>query len=220
MNETARRRRSSTNRRLAGLLTALNAAVEPDAPRPWAGVRKFLRRDSFRARTRIVTDDEIAALKAAADPDLVDLVTVPELTGARVGEITGAKVGGYDRHARTLTLAGKTGERTIALHPALVPLMSRYSLGRKPKDHLLRQADGTPWQDTHASRFRAARQAAGLPDDLVAYMIRHRAISKMIAKGMPATQVAQYCGTSLERIEASYGHFAKEEVTAWLTQAL
>jgi site-specific recombinase XerD len=66
--------------------------------------------------------------------------------------------------------------------------------------------------------MKEAREAAGLPDDVVLYNLRHVAISEMIVGGIDPLTVARIAGTSVAMIQRHYGHLSKEGIVAKLAK--
>lgn len=64
----------------------------------------------------------------------------------------------------------------------------------------------------------AARSAAGLPDDVVLYNLRHAAISEMVVGGLDLLTVARIGGTSVAMIQRHYGHLVKDGVVSKLAK--
>jgi hypothetical protein len=130
-------------------------------------------------------------------------------TGARPGELVNALRSAFDSRTRSLTLSGKTGKRTVPLSPAGVAFFERMSLSKLPKAPLLVRDDGKAWgaSDWHEV-MRAAAALANMPPGTVLYTLRHSWITEAVLSGMSVLEVARMTGTSLEMIDAHYGHLA------------
>jgi integrase len=57
--------------------------------------------------------------------------------------------------------------------------------------------------------FKAAAEAAGLPEDFRPYDLRHTCASLMLRAGIPAPDVAEHMGHSLETLLCVYAHAIK-----------
>jgi site-specific recombinase XerD len=86
-----------------------------------------------------------------------------------------------------------------------------------PAAPLLADAYGSRWnKDAWKKRFKDAVRAAGLPDDVVVYTLRHVAITEMIEGGMDSFVVAQLAGTSTYMIDKFYGRLRHDQSRARL----
>ena len=59
-------------------------------------------------------------IEATPDREFADILVAGFLTGARYGELIACSVRDFDEMARTLSVDGKTGFRTIILQPEVV----------------------------------------------------------------------------------------------------
>jgi len=212
-----RARRATANRDLATLKAALTKAADAadyTGPRAWVAAKKFAKADSFGARMVILTPEQEAQLIAAARADLAVMLTALQMTGARFGEMRAAAV--RDLHGNRLTLAGKTGRRTIALSPDKARWFSKLAKGRPADAPLLTRQDGTGWPDGGQLKLvRDAVAAAKLPADATSYALRHGFISRALSAGVPIAAVAQHVGSSPEMIAASYAKFSQAQMQEW-----
>jgi integrase len=62
--------------------------------------------------------------------------------------------------------------------------------------------------------FAWARDAAGLPDTVTPYTLRHSGISWALAAGVPPSDVARFGGTSVTMLERVYAHLLESSVDA------
>jgi integrase len=87
----------------------------------------------------------------------------------------------FDRKFGSLTLRGKTGERTVAVSTAAAAFLSELAKDRIGNAPLLVTSTGGRWtKDSWKKPFKEAVIAAELPPDVVLYALRHTAISEMI----------------------------------------
>lgn len=211
-DDELRRSKDSANRNLTAVKAALNLAlrdrlVASDAG--WKTVTPFAK--VGRRRERFLTREERAKLLEACEPDLRAFLTGLLLTAARPGELAACTVADLDRQQGTLVLSGKTGRRIVALSTAARAFLADQSAGKTPAAPLLATAYGAKWgKDGWKDRLKAAVRSAGLPDDVVAYTLRHCAISELVMAGVDSLLVAKTAGTSVAMIEKHYAHLRHE----------
>ena len=71
---------------------------------------------------------------------------------------------------------------------------------------------GRPWQVTAISHhLKRARDRAGLPEDVVAYLCRHSWITRALVNGVAPATVAALAGNSIEMVSQVYSHLADEQ---------
>ena len=234
-DEEVRCSKATANRQLDSLKAALNMAlkdrlVSTDAG--WATVTRFEK--VSRRRERFLTLDERAALLKHCDDDLRDFCIGLILTGHRPGELANCDLQDFDPVGCTLTVDGKTGRRTVSLSSAAVAHFKKVSKDRIGKQPLLiRDVPTLPpgavgveppdprWnKENWKKRFKRAVRAAGLPDDVVPYSLRHAAISEFVVSGMDIFVVATITGTSVEMIEKHYGHLRHDRTRQLLDRAV
>ncbi len=213
-----RRAKDSANRNLATLKAALNLAYRMGlvaSTAQWDRVEAYKGVSKRRDVSLTMTDRK--KLIAAATPDLTTFLQAMLLTGCRPGELASCTVGDLDP-AGLLTVTGKTGRRTIPLSPkALALLMS--AAGQRDVDEPLLTRSGVPWTRFEwRDAFQEARKAAGLPETVVMYSLRHVAISEMLVAGMDPMTVSKIAGTSIEMISRHYGHLIRERVVEQLAR--
>lgn len=216
--EDLRKSKDSANRNLNTIKAALNLAlrdqlVTTDAG--WKTVTPFPK--AGRRRTGDLTPKDRAALLAHCESDLAALVKSLLLTAVRPGEIASCDVADFDATQGTLTLTGKTGTRTVTLSTAAVEFFKGQAKSKLPSAPLLADAYGNRWnKDSWKKRFRTAVKAAGLPDSVVMYTLRHVGISELIAGGVDVFLVAKLAGTSTAMIDKHYGHLRHAQTRASL----
>src|SRR6516164_6207182 len=111
----------------------------------------------------------------------------------------------FDENARTLSVDGKTGPRTIILQPEAVSFFKTVSAKRGADEPLMRRGDGARWSRSHQQRRMAtALQRAGLDQEGTFYALRHSYISRAIEGEVPLNIIAENCGTSVRIIETTY----------------
>ena len=200
--------KASVNRMRTVLVAALNRAVErrkvsPDRVIEWANVKPY---EKVGGRRELYLDrDQRRALLDAAGGDLRDVIECIALTGCRPGDPAAVLRRDYDpKHAR-VTFRTKDHERTVPLSAPAKALFDRLAKGKLPAAHLFTNG-GAPWQPYDwADQVRIAATAAGLPEGVVLYTLRHCWITDAINGGMDLLTVARLAGTSLAMIEKHYG---------------
>lgn len=137
-----------------------------------------------------------ALIEATPDREFADLLTAGFLTGARYGELIACSVRDFDETARTLSVDGKTGPRTIILQPEAVSFFRTVCGKRGADEPLLRRGDGARWNRSHQQRRMAlALERAGLDREGTFYALRHSYISRAIEGEVPLNIIADNCGT-------------------------
>lgn len=218
--DAERRSKDSANRDFSALKAALNLAFRDGlvaSDTPWRRVAAF--GDVARRRERFLSLAQRRRLLTAASPDFKQLIRAVALTAARPGEIATSAVGALDRRARTLTLAGKTGRRTVPLSPDAFTFLAACAKSRAKDDPILVRQNGSAW-DRFAWRkeMQLAVNRARLPPDVVLYSLRHAAISEMLTSGLDPLSVARLAGTSVLMISKHYGHLVQDHVRAKLAR--
>jgi len=206
--DEVRRDKVTANRQLDCLKGALNKALSDRLVATDAGWKTIKRFEKVaRRRERFLTLAERTELLKHCDSDLRAFCTALLLTGARPGELANADIGDFEPEQGTLTLEGKTGRRTVSLSTAAIAHFKAVARDRIGRQSLLIREDGKRWdKETWKRAFKRAVRAAGLPDDVVVYNLRHAAISEFIAGGMDSFLVAKLAGTSTDMIDRYYGH--------------
>ena len=215
--DAARKAKDSTNRNLANLKAALNLAYRMGlvaSTSQWDRVSGFEK--VGKRRERFLTMTERQKFYAAATPELKKLIRALLLTGARPGEIANAKIADLERSG-LLTLDGKTGRRTVPLSFEALEHLTQCAGTRPAGAPLVARDDGQAWTRYFwRDAVQVAREAAGLPDDVVLYSLRHCAISEMLVGGIDPMTVARIAGTSVNMIQRHYGHLMRDAVVAKL----
>jgi integrase len=225
--EVVRRSRDSANRVLGIAKAAFNLAFNAgkvDDDRAWRRLGRF--EDAGVARKVILTDAQQQKLMDALEADLCNVSLLGAWTGARLKELTDARVRDIDLERGTLTVKSNKGRRgrvryrDIHLPADALSLLRRLASGKKPGDHLLTTAAGTPWtKSLHARPFAAAVEKAGLEPETTFYALRHSYISRALKAGVPVKAVADQCGTSIAMIQAHYAKFIPSDLARYAQMA-
>ncbi len=120
--EAVRRSKDSANRVLSMVKALLNHALHDSAngitdDHAWRLVKPYHGVATPRA-THFSEAQARALIEATPDREFADLLTAGFLTGARYGELIACSIRDFDEAARTLSVDGKTGPRTIVLRSA------------------------------------------------------------------------------------------------------
>jgi integrase len=164
--EAIRRSKDTANRVLSMVKALLNHALRDPANRitddhAWRLVKPYHGVATPRA-THFSEAQARALIEATPDREFADLLTAGFLTGARYGELIACSVRDFDETAKTLSVDGKTGPRTVILQPEAVVFFQSICGVRAANEPLLRRSDGARSNRSHQLR-RMAR--AGLDQD-------------------------------------------------------
>jgi len=174
------------------------------------------RRDAYLDR------EQRAALISKAPNDVGLFLTAMALVPLRPGALAALKVRHFDDRLGVLTIGkDKAGRDRKMKLPEQTAAFFKARAGDRPQDAtLLVRADGKDWhRDAWKKPVKAAAIAAGLPDAITAYAMRHSVITDLVTNGLPLLTVAQLSGTSVAMIEKHYGHL-QADVAATALAAL
>ena len=226
--EAIRRSRDTANRVRGIAWAAFNLAFNTGKvadDRAWRRVRPF--EDVGEARKIFLSDAQQQRLIDACEPGLRQFALLVAWTGARPGkELTDARVRDLDLERGTLTAKSNKGRRgrvryrDIHLPADALALLRRLASGKRPDQHLLTTADGTPWtKSLHSRRVAAAVIKAGLDPETCLYSLRHSYISRALKAGVPVKAVADQCGTSIAMIQRYYAKFIPSDSAKYAKKA-
>lgn len=213
-----RRAKDSANRNLASLKAALNFGLKNRLVTSDAGWRTVTKFESVgRRRETVLTPEQVGALLSRLSADLRPLVEALAHAPSRPGEVANLRVRDFDRARGTIAFEGKTGRRVVPLSTAAIAFFAQQAQSKLGGALLFAQAHGVAW-NRHAWKkpFREAADAAGFPDDVVMYTLRHTAVTNLIAAGVDSVLVARLAGTSVEMIQKHYEHADDGRVRAML----
>jgi integrase len=219
--EDIRKSKDSANRVLSMVKALLNHAIrdqshglKDDTPlrlvKPFGQVSKP--RD-----IRYTNEEVLKLINSVDDPSVASLIRAAFLTGARYGEMVESLVSSVDFAAKTWTVRGKTGGRTILLQKSAVEFFEHLIDGRAAEEYLFLRSDGRRWKKSSQTRpFKEALLAAGLPEKGSIYALRHTYISFSIEGGVPLNVIAKNCGTSVRMIEKTYAKLLNDKERAFI----
>jgi len=215
--EDTRKSKDSANRVLSMVKALLNHAMRDHShglkdDSPWRLVKPF--NQVSKPRDVRYTEEEVRRIIwGAKDESAANLIRAAFLTGVRYGEMIESLVSGVDLTAKTWTVRGKTGQRSILLQKSAVEFFERLIDGRASDDFLFVRADGRRWKKSDQTRpFKEALFAAGLSTEGSLYALRHTYISIAIEGAVPLTVIAKNCGTSVGMIEKTYAKLLDKAV--------
>jgi integrase len=227
---TEKRRKNSANRDFRSLKAALNFAFHRGmcpSDAAWRRV-KPLRGEGARdgQRTAYLSPEQRRQLIAKAHADTADFLRALLYSAARPNEMQAACVSDFDPLQKTLRLVSLKGQgeervRYVPLVGASADFFSGLTKGKLPKAPLV-SFQRLPWaRHLWAAGIRAALKAANedienppdrLPPDVVAYSMRHCAITDMLRAGVDVSSVAKIAGTSITMINSHYAKFVATDV--------
>lgn len=215
----ARAKRATAARQFKTLIAALNHAYRElmvASNSSWATVKNF---GDVQARSeeshRYLTPEERRKLISFCADEVRDFIELMALTGARPIELQRLTTGDYNKTTGELSLwSYKSNKRekrirripTAAL-PGVLPIIKRLIKNKLPKAFLFEQR--TEFWVRHV---KEAVRAAGLPDDVSAYSLRHSFITDAVGAGIPLATLAGVTGTSALQIERTYGKLLSSHV--------
>lgn len=159
------------------------------------------RKPSGRQRTALPSKEQLRTLVAHAPADWLLLFRALRLTGARPGELCRATIADLTRDRGSIVLqehktARKTGQaREIALGHSALPDILATAIGERTEGPIFLRSGGSPWTPpAFCGVFRRLRKAAGLPDDLIPYLLRHEHGTEMYRKTRDILGTAKLMG--------------------------
>ncbi len=168
------------------------------------------------ARRYIAPAERRKILNASAE-DFSRFLQVLNWLPLRPGALAAINVDGLDTTHKSLQVGwDKRHEpRVIPLPSAIYEFLAECAKGRNGGDPLLSRADGSRWdKDAWAHEMERAVTGAGL-DHAALYAIRHSVLTDLLTSGADGLTVARLAGTSMEMLQATYGHLtAKAAVSA------
>jgi integrase len=132
--EAVRRSKDTANRVLSMVKALLNHALRDPGnrivdDRAWRLVKPH-RGVAVPRAAHFSAEQARALIAATPDKDFAQLLTAGFLTGARYGELTACSVRDFDPVAKTLSVDGKTGPRTVILQPEAAEFFNGISVNR------------------------------------------------------------------------------------------
>jgi integrase/recombinase XerD len=189
-----------------------NKEARAQLPRLRKKVREVLSRSEL--------DDLEAAAPTERDKLIIRLMAD---TGAREGEVAGLRVSDLIPRERAyfLKVRGKTGERMPPISPTLYRRLKLYAEKGRPRgamtDRLfvtLRRRAGEYEALTGPGVYQVVKDAAlraGFTRPIFPHLIRHSAITWMVAAGMHPVAITDIVGCSLAMVTEVYSHLGDQQ---------
>lgn len=217
----AERSPSSVNRDMTVLRAALNKAFNDDVVTTDAAWRVALTpiKNADRRRDAYLERSQRLALVENAAPGVGIFLRGLALLPLRPGALAALSVSDLDKSLSVLKIGkDKAGnDRKILLPKGTFEFLSDQAKGKLPRAPLLSRQDGERWdKDAWKKPVKAAARAAGLPDAITAYAMRHSVITDLVTGGLDLMTVAQLSGTSVVMIEKHYSHLRADHAAAAL----
>jgi integrase len=144
------------------------------------------KKPKYTRRETIPTEAQQKKLEDAAHPELRRILAALRETGCRPSEICAVTIDKVDLKERVMTVPNKTArttgkkERDVYLSHAMVELI-RSAIGGRTEGHVFLNAKGRPWRpDVIGNAVYRIRTKLGLPENVVAYVLRHDYISRAV----------------------------------------
>ena len=218
---TRTRAASSVNRDMTALRAALNHAHDAGYVTSDAAWRVALRpiKNADGRRDAYLDREQRRALIGSADEDLACYLRGLSLVPLRPGALAGLVVRNFNKQLGVLSIGKdkKGQDRQIKLPAATADLFAKLVQDKLPAAPIFARASGAAW-DRHSWKkpIKAAVRAAGLPENVTAYALRHSAITDLVTGGLDLLTVAKLSGTSVAMIEKHYGHLQADHAAAAL----
>ena len=198
------------NRNMTALRAALNQAKDEGiavSDAAWAVALRPIHGAGARRNLYLDRQQRQRLLKHLP-PDALPFVRALCLLPLRPGAVAQLVAGDFDARRSELTIAkDKTAARKILLPAATAALLKEQCRGKLPGAPLFTRADGVAWNKaTWRLPIRDAARAAQLPTGTTAYTMRHSVLTDLTTGGLDLLTVAQVSGTSVQMIQAHYGH--------------
>jgi integrase len=181
----------------------------------------------------VLSRSELDDLEAAAPTERDKLIIrIMADAGAREGEVAGLRVSDLIPRERAyfLKVRGKTGERMPPISPTLYRRLKLYADKGRPRgvttDRLfvtLRRRAGEYEALTGPGVYQVVKDAslrAGFTRPVFPHLIRHSAITWMVAAGMHPVAITDIVGCSLAMVTEVYSHLGDQQRYAAMIQIL
>jgi integrase len=218
-----KRKPNTCNRVLRTFKAALNFAKAEKHIRSddaWKDVKGF-KKAKDGSRDVFLSVEQRRTLFKYSGGDLRDFLLGNYYPAARPHELRDANAEDFDAATGTLRLTkfkgtGEPKVRRTFLTPDAVAFFKEQSRDKLPKAPLLTR-HGERWQrkwwcrDLRNAVKRARAAGEKLPNGIVAYSMRHAAISEWLSAGVDVARVAKAVGTSIKMIQDHYAQFIRED---------
>ncbi|MDE2076318.1 MAG: tyrosine-type recombinase/integrase [Burkholderiales bacterium] len=211
---TRPRSASSINRDMTALRAALNYAREQGNVMTDVAWLKALKpiKGASKARDGYLDRQQRRDLIKHAPADLAKFLKGLCLLPLRPGALAGLTASHFDKRLSVLTIGkDKHGkDRKITLPKDTAEFFKEQITDKLPAAPIFTMSDGRAWsKDYWKGPIKLAAQSAGLPESTTAYTLRHSTITDLV-QVLDLLTVAQISGTSVQMIQAHYGHLRHE----------
>ena len=170
---------------------------------------------------RILNQEEIQGMLAAADEHHRLLLATAVQTGARKAEVLGltwadVDVAGrtvhierqLDRQGNRMALKTKRSDRTVAIPSALAAQLAerRLASGASANALVFARLDGTPYSHSAADRALAKAIKGAHLEHASWHDLRHTHVSLLFAAGRDLVSIAARVGDSIQTVLRTYAH--------------
>ncbi len=182
--------------------------------------------DASDVESQLIPKSVADAVIAAASPYLRDLLTFLRLTGCRPNEAYNAqakhyrsehKCVFYSKNAKRPEFVWKNArktkkDRSIYLYDEMVELIES-KIRKHPTGFLFRTKMGKPWNRISVyQQINRVKKNLQIDANVTAYGWRHTFITNKLMEGKtPIHVLGELCGTSVDMIQKTYSHIAKDK---------
>lgn len=181
-----------------------------------------------RVRRDVLTRDEIDILESAGQSERDRLIVrIMGDLGAREGEVAALRTHDLIRRGKTwfLRLHGKTGEREAPVSDQLAGRLRMFIDHTRPRadtDALFLTLKRRPHSMSYAGltaggvyqAFKDVAAGARLGRRVYPHLLRHSALTHMVARGMHPAMISEMTGVSAAVIATTYTHPSREQMAA------
>ena len=219
---TRERSPASINRDMTALKAALNFAHDHghvDSDNAWRLALKPIE-NATRRRETYLSAEERRRLLGAMQDDIKPMVQAMTLLPFRPAVFARLIVADFDQRQTVLRVERdkKAKDRYVPLPKETAALLEKNCAGKPSSEFVFVDGNGNPWnKDSWKKAFKRAAKAAGLPDTVTAYTLRHSVITDLISlHDLDINTVAIISGTSARMIEQHYGHLIRDRAVSAL----
>ncbi len=223
---TRERSPASINRDMTALKAALNFAHDHghvDSDNAWRLALKPIE-NATRRRETYLSAEERGRLLGAMQDDIKPMVQAMTLLPFRPAVFARLIVADFDPRQTVLRVERdkKAKDRYVPLPKETAALLEKNCAGKPSSEFVFVDGNGNPWnKDSWKKAFKRAAKAAGLPDTVAAYTLRHSVITDLISlHDLDINTVAIISGTSARMIEQHYGQLIRDRAVSALAKLL
>ena len=219
---TRERSPASINRDMTALKAALNFAHDHGhvgSDSAWRLALKSIE-NATRRRETYLSAEERRRLLGAMQDDIKPMVQAMTLLPFRPAVFAKLVVGDFDQRQAVLRVEHdkKAKGRYIPLPKETAAVLAKSCANKQPHESVFVDGNGKSWnKDSWKKAFKKAAKAAGLPEAVTAYTLRHSVITDLISlHDLDINTVAIISGTSARMVEQHYGHLIRDRAVSAL----